>query len=249
MSVETVAPNARRRPGHRGRIGLIQPAPGVMLEYEWPSRLPAEILFPLARLRMTGATPADWANIAGRAPDAARDLATADADVIGYACSVGSLYAGAAAEDALIAALASASGRPAFSLADACARAFQRLGARTIAIITPYPDQTNAVVAAYIEQRGFVAKPAARYPVGIVEIGNLPVDEIIALSIAALEQQPDADALWIPCTAVRTLAAIAAIERSTGRPVVSGSQALLWRGLRMMGVDDTIPDTGRLLTL
>ena len=240
---------ARVRPGHRGRIGLIQPAPGVMLEYEWPAHLPAEVLFPLARLRMTGATTADWDDIAARAPDAARDLASADADAIGYACSIGSLYAGAAGEDALVARLAEAAGRPAFGLGQASVAAFEALGARRIAFITPYPPETNAMITAYLRDRGFDALPPARYPVGIAEIGNLPAESIADLSIAALAALPDADALWIPCTAVRTFAAIAAIEAATGRPVVSGSQALLWRGLRLLGIDDRLSGLGRLLRL
>lgn len=242
----TSSPSERRRPGHRGRIGLIQPAPGVMIEYEWPARLPAEILFPMARLRMTGASSADWDSIAERAPDAARDLASADADVIGFACSVGSLYAGAAFEDALVDRLAAASGKPAFSLGAASVLALQALGAQKIAIITPYPDATNALMSAYMTERGLTPLPVARYPVGIAEIGNLPAGEIAMLSIAALEALPEADALWIPCTAVRTLDAIPAIERATGRPVVSGSQALLWRALRMIGIDDAVAGSGCL---
>ena len=226
---------------------MIQPAPGVMLEYEWPSRLPPEILIPMARLRMTGATTTDWDDIAARAPDAARDLVSADCDVVGYACSIGSLYAGAAGEDALVDRLAAA-GRPAFALGQASTAALRALGAVRLAIITPYPDASNAIISNYATERGFVPLPVARYPVGIVEIGNLPADEIAGLSIAAFDAQPEADALWIPCTAVRTLDAIPAIEAATGRPVVSGSQALLWRGLRLAGIDDRVDGAGRLLS-
>ncbi len=230
----------RLRPGHRGRIGIIQPAPGVMLEYEWPAHLPAEVLFPLARIRMRGATAADYATIAQAAPDAARDLVSAGADVVTYACSVGSLFAGAAAEAQLIAALAQASGKPAISIADASVRALQMLGARHIAIMTPYDAPTNALVSGYARQRGLTVAAEFGMPVGIAEIGNLGPAEITQLAIAALADAPQAQALWIPCTAVRTLDAIGAVEAATGRAVVSGSQALLWAGLRAIGVEDRI---------
>ena len=230
----------RARPGHRGRIGIIQPAPGVLLEYEWPAFLPREVLFPLARIRMRGASAADYTAIAQAAPDAARDLVTAGADVVAYACSVGSLHAGADAEARLIDALAQASAKPVVSIADAAVRALQMLGAHRVAIMTPYNAETNALVSAYARQRGLVVAAEFGMPVGIAEIANLSAAEIAVLAIAAMATAPQAQALWIPCNAVRTLEGIAAIEAATGRPVVSGSQALLWATLRAIGIEDPI---------
>lgn len=234
------------RPGKRGRIGVIQPAPGVLLEYEWPLRLPADMLFPVARIRMRGATAAHYQEIAEQSPEYAKDLVTAGADVIAYACSVGSLFAGAAAERALMQQLAAASGKPVVSLSDASMQALRLLGAKNIAILTPYNAETNALVSGYAEECGFMVVAALSLPVSIITISNLPADEIAALSIAALDSVPDADALWIPCSAVRTLEAISAIEAATGKIVVSGSQALLWAALRAIGVEDRLAGTGRL---
>lgn len=239
----------RRRPGHRGRIGIIQPAPGVMLEYEWPAHLPDEVLFPMARIRMTGATAADYDRIAGQAPDYAQDLASAGADVIGYACSVGSLHAGVEAERRLVADLARASRKPVVSIADSSMRALARLTARRIAILTPYGEETNALVASYAGEAGFQVAALWPTPVGIVTVGDLSAAEIAGIAIDALRRTKDAEALWIPCTAIRTLDAIDAIEQATGRPVVSGSQSLLWGALRAIGIDDRLPRAGRLLSL
>lgn len=235
----------RRRPGHRGRIGVIQPAPGVLLEHEWPSVLPADVLFPVARIRMRGATAAHYTEIADASPAAAEDLVSAGADVIAYACSVGSLFAGAAAEARLLAALAAASGKPAVSIADASMRGLSRLGARRIAVLTPYPAETNALVSAYARERGVEVVAELGLPVGIALIGDLSAEEIAKLATDAMAGVPQADALWIPCSAVRTLAAIDTIEAATGRAVVSGSQALLWAALRAIGIDDAL-DCGRL---
>lgn len=236
----------RARPGHRGRIGVIQPAPGVLLEYEWPSYLPKEVLFPLVRIRMRGASAADYAEIAQAAPGAAQDLVSAGADVVAYACSVGSLFAGASAEAELTATLAQASGKPAVSIADASMRALQLLGAGHIAIMTPYNAQTNALVTDYARQRGLTVAAQFGMPVGIVEIADLSAAEIAQLAIAAMAGVPQAQALWIPCSAVRTLDCITAIEAATGRVVVSGSQALLWAALRAIGIEDRF-DCGELL--
>lgn len=230
----------RARPGRRGRIGVIQPAPGVLLEYEWPAHLPADVLFPVARIRMRGGSAAEYARIAEAAPAAAEDLVSADADVIAYACSVGSLFQGAEAEAALIARLAQASGRPAVSIADASVRALQALGARRIAVMTPYNAETNALVSRYAQQRGLEVEALLGLPVDIFTIGNLSAAEIAGLAIAAMKETPHAEALWVPCSAVRTLDAIDEIEAATGRFVVSGSQALMWASLRAIGIHDPI---------
>lgn len=236
----------RRTPGARGRIGVIQPAPGVMLEHEWPRWMPPEILFPVGRIRMTSATADGYAAMAAIAPDMAQDLAFVGAGVIAYACTIGSLFAGAAAEAALIDRMTQASGKPAISLASTCVAALRAVGASRLAIMTPYAPATNAWVADYVEAQGFAVADFITTPVGIVEVGSMHPAEIAAFAIAAMARHPDADALWIPCTAIQTMDAIATIEAVTGRPVISGTQALLWDALRILGIADPIRGAGRL---
>ena len=239
-------PPERRQPGARGRIGVIQPAPGVMLEHEWPRWLPPEILFPMGRLRFTDGSAAGYARLAAAAPAVAQDLVSAGASLIAYACTIGSLYAGIDGEIQLIAALEAASGRPAISLGATSARALRKVGARRLAIMTPYTPETNDWVAAYVEACGFQVEVFITTPVGIVQIGNLQPAEIAAFAIAEMARYPAADALWIPCTAIQTMTAIATIEAVTNRPVVSGNQALLWHALELLAIADPIDGAGSL---
>ena len=37
------------QPGSRGRLGIIQPAPGLMLEAEWMRAVPPGVAFPVSR--------------------------------------------------------------------------------------------------------------------------------------------------------------------------------------------------------
>jgi maleate isomerase len=232
----------RRHPGARGRIGVIQPAPGVMLEHEWPAFLPPEVLFPVGRIRMTSASAQGYAQMAQVAPDMARDLAFAGAGVIAYACTIGSLFAGVEAERELIAALAEASGKPAISLAATCIAALRAVGASRLAIMTPYSAKTND----YVEAQGLGVARFLTTPLAIAEVGAMGPAEIAAFALAGMERLSDADALWIPCTAIQTMDAIATIEAATGLPVISGTQALLWDALRVLGIADPIQGAGRL---
>jgi maleate isomerase len=228
------------RPGARGRIGVIQPAPGVMLEHEWPHWLPDGLLFPVARVRLSGGDVDDFERLAAAAPEAARDLASAGANVVAYACTLGSLYAGRAAEDRLVAELAQASGKPALALGSACTDALRKLGAKRLAIMTPYGDAQNAWVEAYIRSQGFAIAGFVATPMGIATVGDMSPADVSALAIESLAALPEADALWLPCTAMQTMAAIETIEAATARPVVSGSQALLWKSLATLGIADPI---------
>ena len=231
---------SRLRPGHRGRIGVIQPAPGVLLEYEWQAYVPAEVLFPVGRIRMTGASLDDYRRIGEAAPPVAEDLVSAGADIIAYACSVGSLFAGPAAERDLVARLRHAAGKPVISIADASMQALHRLGARRIATMTPYSAPVNALVNDYATQRGFEVVTTIQLPVGMAGIGDVGAPEIAQWAISAMSDLPEVDTLWIPCTAVRTLGCLDEIEAATGRIAVSGTQALLWASLRALGINDRL---------
>jgi maleate isomerase len=58
--------------------------------------------------------------------------------------------------------------------------------------------------------------------------------------------EPDADAVFIRCTALSTVGAIEALEADLGKPVVSAIQATFWDALRLAGVADDCPGFGSL---
>ena len=178
----------------------------------------------------------------------ARDLATAGADVIAYACTVGSLCDGSGAEQALLAQLATASGKPVLSLANTSVAALHHVGAKRLAIMTPYSAKTNNWVADYIASAGFVVAGFVPTPVDIMTVGNLHPDEVAALAVAGQAAVPDADTMWIPCTAIQTMGAIAKIESRTDRAIISGTQALMWDALRTLGITDDVSGAGRLFS-
>jgi maleate isomerase len=69
-------------------------------------------------------------------------------------------------------------------------------------------------------------------------------DELVAAGRAI--DGPDVDAVFIPCTAVRTLEAIEPLEAAIGKPVITAIQATIWAVARLAGVDADTPMGGRL---
>lgn len=123
------------------------------------------------------------------------------------------------------------------------------LGARRLAVLTPYADEVNAGIRAYIERHGFA----------VVAMGSFkePDDRLVARiapgSIVAAAEQlvqgSGAEALFVSCTSLRLAAQVAELEARIGIVATSSNHALAWHCLRLAGVEDVLPQFGRLFTV
>jgi maleate isomerase len=124
--------------------------------------------------------------------------------------------------------------------------AFQALGSRSIALITPYMDGINRRMRAFIQDNGF------RVPV--MGSWNEPEDDNVgritphSIKEVVLELgRPDlVDTVFISCTNMRALGIIKAAEEELGKSVVSSNLALGWHCLRLAGLNDRLPQFGSL---
>jgi maleate isomerase len=239
-----------REPGWRGRIGVIQPAPGLMLEHEWARLLPAGVAAPFTRVPLAGGEPHDYLTMADLSPDAAATLANAGAGVIAYACGVGSMHQGPARESLLMQTLAAAAGgRVVVGMGQAAVAAMRHLEAHRIAVLTPYSDTVNELVTEYLLACGLEVSGIYKLPVAnAIAAAGLKPAQAIAAALAALHESPQADLLWSACSNVRSLEVIAAVERASGRLMVSSNQALLWHCLSTLGVQTNDAYGGHLAT-
>jgi maleate isomerase len=127
--------------------------------------------------------------------------------------------------------------------------AFQAMGAKRIAVLTPYAKDVNQMVQKSVEEAGF--------DVPVFGSFNEPHDPTVAAidskslqsAITKITTGHDVDAVFISCTSVRIAAHVAAIESELGIPVTSSNHALAWHCLRLAGVDDKLPALGRLFSL
>ena len=124
--------------------------------------------------------------------------------------------------------------------------ALSRLGARRIALGTPYGADATATTKAHLEENGFE----------VVSYGNLEgvsniYDETAerARELARRIDVPAAQAIFLSGLGMPTIATIEAMERDLGKPVVSGAAAMMWHALRVAGERAPIAGFGRLLAL
>ena len=166
-------------------------------------------------------------------------------DAICYSCTSASVVIGDAEIE--IAIQAAKPGVTVVTPPMAAMRGLEALGARTISVLTPYTVETSRPMAEYFVRHGF----------NIASFTCLGFDddrEMARIAPAALVQlarqamHPDADALFVSCTALRSALAAVAIEEAIGRPVVTSNQATAWNCLRLCGDDSAHPEWGRLMT-
>lgn len=126
-------------------------------------------------------------------------------------------------------------------------RAFDKLGVKRVAMLTPYIDEEVAVVANCIESAGFEVCASASFNL-ISEAGIASVSPESIFEAAHVFDMSEADALFISCTLLRTSTVIDRLEASFGKPVITAHQAMLWDSLRLAGYEKSVVGYGRLLT-
>jgi len=150
-------------------------------------------------------------------------------------------------DDVVTKRLSAGAGAPAITSAQAVGRAVRALGARRIAIVSPYSEAVNARAALYFNAKhgletlaleGFGATDA--YAIGKLGPQN-------ARDAFARVDRPEIEAFVVPGGNFPTMPSIAGWEREFGKPVVTTNQASLWAMLRAFKSDERLPAFGRLL--
>ena len=231
-----------------GRIGLICPSTNTSIEPEFQRMAPPGLAVHVARAFQNGPqAPALYRQIAANVEGASRDLASAGVDVIAFGCtSCTYFFPGATLAESMT----RMTGAPAVLTADAVVAALRALGARRIALATPRTEFVNRREAEWLAEHGLEVVSAEGLQLGktAVEraaIGRVPLD--VTYDLARRVDRPRAEAVFISCTNLPSLALIQRLEAELGKPVVTSNQATFWRCLRAMGATRRLRGFGTLL--
>ncbi|ALE74749.1 Asp/Glu racemase [Pseudonocardia sp. EC080610-09] len=241
-------------------IGMIVPSSNLTMETELPRMLRARedalpgdrFVFHAARARMQHVTPEQLRAMNAQAQRAATELADARPDVVATACLVAIMAQGpgyhCTAEDDITAALrAEGSEAPVVSSAGALLSGIAALGARRVAIITPYMEPLTKAVVTYIEDAGVEVVDALSLEVP----DNLAVARLDPADLREHHRRLDltrADALVLSaCVQMPSLPSVQPVQDEIGIPVLSAATATTHRILTELGLDPRVPGAGALL--
>ncbi|MBM4407875.1 MAG: hypothetical protein FJ038_04565 [Chloroflexi bacterium] len=129
--------------------------------------------------------------------------------------------------------------------------AARALGVRSVGVVSVYLDEINATMPAFFDPQGVrivrigpLTGHVMSSGESSTEMAQISPDDLVAAGRDV--DGPDVDAIFIPCTAVRTLDAIEPLEAAIGKPVITAIQATLWRVARLAGLTHDAPGGGRL---
>lgn len=242
------------------RIGQIVPSSNTTMETEIPAILRAReaveadrFTFHSSRMRMQHVTKEELAKMDADSDRCALELADARVDVLGYACLVAIMSMGLGyhkiSEERLHGRTVEAGGpAPVVTSAGALVDGLKAIGAKKVAILTPYMKPLTQLVVDYIEHEGIEVLDSISLEVSNnLEVGLLnplaPVEHTKKLNTA------NVDAIVASaCVQMPSLASIQQIEDRAGMPVLSSSVATTYMMLKKLGLKTYAPGFGSLLS-
>jgi maleate isomerase len=239
------------------RIGLIVPSSNTTMETELPElfrRRGEDFTWHSARARMAHVTPEELDRMVQASDVSAQSLADAPVEVIAYACLVAVMVRGPGAhrdvQSRLEAALEGSPRQPPIvTSAGALVDGLHAIGAKRVAMITPYMRPLAEKVADYVRGEGVeVAELVALEVSDNVEVGCIPSDTLVEHARAVCARQDGLDALVLSaCVQMPSLAVVKLVEDEVGVPVVTAATATARAILVALGLDPVVPDAGRML--
>jgi maleate isomerase len=238
--------------GWRGRIGLLVPSTNFTVEVEFYRTLPEGVSVHTARCVLRDVEREDekiqaLIDMGKNVIKAAKEVADIRPKVITWACTSGSFIKGLGYDQELIEGIEKETGIKALTTSTAVVMALRELNVARIAVATPYNLEINEKEKIFLEQSIPGLRVTGIRGLGIlkaVDKGNL---EPKSAFIAAREvDSPEAECVFISCTAWRTFEIIHILEHDLKKPVVTSNQASLWASLKVLGIHG-IKGYGQLL--
>jgi maleate isomerase len=226
-------------------FGVLIPSTNTTVEIEYNRLLPPTLQVHVGRLLTSGTgpfSPSKDADIDYQA----RLLGTARVEVVSLAQTSASLFADDYDAD-VTQRMSKAAGVPAITSARAIGQAVRALGARRIALVSPYSQPVLERARHYYQTKyglevlaleGFAA--ADSYMIGKLGPEN-------ARDAFARIDRPEIEVLVVPGGNFPTMSFVPEWEREFGKPVVTTNQAALWAMLEIMKSEEKVSGLGRLL--
>uniref|UniRef100_C5CLB5 Maleate isomerase n=1 Tax=Variovorax paradoxus (strain S110) TaxID=543728 RepID=C5CLB5_VARPS len=242
------------------RIGQIVPSSNTTMETEIPAILqarealhPERFTFHSSRMRMKHVTKEELAAMDKDSDRCALELSDARVDVLGYACLVAIMAMGPGyhrvSEQRLHQRTVDNGGAaPVVTSAGALVDGLHTLGAKKVAILTPYMKPLTQLVIDYFQNEGIEVVDSISLEISDnLEVGRQDPRAPIAITQRLNTQGVDA-IVASACVQMPSLPSVQAIEDRSGLPVLSSSVATTYAMLKRLSLSTRVPGFGALLS-
>ena len=233
--------------GARARIGIIVLASDHTIEYEFRQcvNIPGVAFYESRIPNSPDITPETLQAMEDHISDrAAVILPGVQLDVVAYCCTSGTMIIG---ENRVFEKIHT--GRPEAEPTTpitAAFSAFKALGIKRIGVLTPYSDEINLFMRAYIENKGFSVPVFGSFNEENDNRAARISPHSIRNAILEIGQHDEVEGVFLSCTSLRLVDSVEEIEQELGKPVTSSNHAIIWHSLRLAGIEEKIVGYGTL---
>ncbi len=222
------------------RVGLIVPSTNTVMEPDLYRNLPAGTTVHTSRMLLEGSVTieAEELMLDVYLPECARQIGTLMPDVVVFGCTSAGALRGPTYEQELAGEISKATGAPTITIMGAVVDELERLGVKSVAVLTPYSEEINDTIKESLETSGFTVPHINGMDVkGAFNIAAVSSDEILQYVQEELEGV-ESDCLFVSCANLKSVDVLNELREVAGRPVVTSNQAVLEGVKRTIGVAD-----------
>jgi arylmalonate decarboxylase len=143
--------------------------------------------------------------------------------------------------------MSAAASAPAITSARAIGLAVRALGARRIALVTPFPIPVLRRLRGYYTSKYGLEVVVSESFSGSDSVAYPALGQELARDAIARADRAGIEVFVVPGGNFPTLPFLSDWERMIGKPVITTNQATLWAMIQMMQANENLPSFGRLL--
>ena len=216
-------------------IGLLVPENNTTMEPELLAWLPEgsscrRLGIPRGKAMLSLETLPEYLAAAVKLAQKFRDE---EIDLVVYGCTAAGFLGGPSRDAEVASELAKITRKRVVTTAGAMNAALQEIGARRIALITPYLDAVNDQLKTFLDPEIAIEVLSSFRAETVDELAAITPEQISKRAREIVKDQPGVDAIFIACSQLPTRAIIPELERDLGVPVWSSIRATAWQASRV----------------
>lgn len=222
------------------KLGVLVPFTNTNLEPDMQMLCPQDVGIYTARMGGYDADAIpDAEQMAGlgasKLDDCLQLLCGVKPDIVIYGCTSATLTHGVQFDQDLGKQIKRLSGAECVTAAGALVNGLAQLKAKQYAFASPYVPAINQQAIEFLTDAGFqcISQAAVEATLDNEGQGAMTPEQVFQLGLRA--DHPDAQALVLSCTDMRSVEIITALEQAIDKPVITSNQAMMLQCLQLLG--------------
>ena len=136
---------------------------------------------------------------------------------------------------------------PTTTASTAALDALKALGANRISLATPYPEELTKIQEQFLKDNGIEVLHTTWMSKRTTLASEISAETVYNLAVES--NDVESEAIFISCVTLHTIELIEKLEKDLKKPVITSSQATMWRLLRLANVTGGVKGYGQLFHL